>query len=185
VQDLQRPSGRGDIELVVECPDVIGSLGVEPICGCCDTPTRRRLCRFGGATEASSRHNRWIRLRLQTCPSRTSTAWARRYPTADVPVRRLGADRADHDPDPTRRTVTLRRSVLTNDLARPPLRDAEPHLQHVRGSATPRRAHQFPRAISLSARTSSSLSATSCLSRVFSTSSSFSRFTSSAFIPPY
>src|SRR5205814_2108502 len=56
--------------------------------------------------------------------------------------------------------VPLGGAVLPDDLARPPLRDAEPLLQHVRGSTSPRRAHQFPRAISLSARFSSSLSAT-------------------------
>ncbi len=58
-------------------------------------------------------------------------------------------------------------------------------LQMLDGLAFARRAYQFPSAISLSIALSSSASASSFLSRVFSCSSSFSRLASSAFIPPY
>jgi hypothetical protein len=51
-------------------------------------------------------------------------------------------------------------------------------------SASPRRAHQFPRLISRSASISSSLSAMIRFSRAFSRSRSLSRLASSAFMPP-
>jgi hypothetical protein len=82
------------------------------------------------------------------------------------------------------RLVALGGAVLTHDGARPPLRQLEPLLQHVHESASPRRAHQFPLAISRSARLSSSLSATTWLSSRFSRSNSRSRLASSAFMPP-
>lgn len=58
-------------------------------------------------------------------------------------------------------------------------------LQMLDGLAFARRAYQFPSAISLSIALSSSASASSFLSRVFSCSRFFSRLASSAFIPPY
>ncbi len=58
-------------------------------------------------------------------------------------------------------------------------------LQMLDGLAFTRRAYQFPSAISLSIALSSSASASSFLSRVFSCSRFFSRLASSAFIPPY
>lgn len=95
-------------------------------------------------------------------------------PGPQVPIRiRLGG------------LVALGGAVLTDDLTSPPLRQAEPFLEHVYGSAAPRRAYQFPLAISRSARFSSSLSATIRFSAAFSRSSSRSRFASSAFMPPY
>jgi hypothetical protein len=54
------------------------------------------------------------------------------------------------------RSVALRRAVLADDLVGPSLREAKPLMEHVNGSASPRRAYQFPRAISRSARFSSS-----------------------------
>src|SRR5205807_149256 len=56
--------------------------------------------------------------------------------------------------------VSLGGAILTDDQARPPLRNVEPFAQHVHGPTSPRRAHQFPRAISRNATFSSSLSAT-------------------------
>jgi hypothetical protein len=53
------------------------------------------------------------------------------------------------------RLMTLRRAVLTNDSARPPLRDPQAVLQHQDRLAPARRAHQFPFAISFNAATSS------------------------------
>jgi hypothetical protein len=66
--------------------------------------------------------------------------------------------------------VALGGAVLADDPARPPLRDPEPLLEHLHGSASPRRAYQFPRLISRRASISSSLSATMRLRRVFSRS---------------
>src|SRR5690606_34827159 len=74
----------------------------------------------------------------------------------------------------------LRGAVLSGNPARPPFREREPVLQHADRLAPARRAHQFPFATSRSASSSSSLSATSRLSRAFSRSSSRSRFASSA-----
>ncbi len=50
-----------------------------------------------------------------------------------------------------RRGVALRGAVLADDATGPPLRNAEPGLEHVHGSASPRRAYQFSRLISRSA----------------------------------
>ena len=83
------------------------------------------------------------------------------------------------------RLVALRRTVLPDQLARPPLRHAEHPLQMLDRAAPAGRAHQFPRPSSFSAWIWSSLSATIRLSRAFSISSSLSRRTSSAFNPPY
>ncbi len=45
--------------------------------------------------------------------------------------------------------------MLPGDLTRPPLRETEAILEHPDRLAPPRRAHQFPRAISFSAAFSS------------------------------
>ena len=82
------------------------------------------------------------------------------------------------------RLAPLCRARLTDISARPPLRDPQTVLQHADRPAPARRAHQFPFAISFNAWFSRTWSATIRLSRVFSASSSFNRFTSSAFIPP-
>jgi hypothetical protein len=83
------------------------------------------------------------------------------------------------------RLVTLRAAMLPDQLARPPLGDAEHLLQVLDGAAPAGRADQFPRPSSFRASICSSLSATIRLSRAFSVSSCFSRLTSSAFMPPY
>ncbi len=83
------------------------------------------------------------------------------------------------------RLVTLGGAVLPDQLARPPLGDAEHPLEVLDGAAPAGRAHQFPRPSSFKASIWSSLSATIRFSRAFSPSSSFSRLTSSAFSPPY
>ena len=66
------------------------------------------------------------------------------------------------------RGVPLRGPVLTDNHTRPSLRQTKPFLKHHYGSASPRRAHQFPLEISLKASISSSLSATIGFSRAFS-----------------
>src|SRR4029453_10218580 len=83
------------------------------------------------------------------------------------------------------RLVALGGAGLPDQLARPPLRDAQ-HPPGVGDGAAPAgRAHQFPRPSSFKAWIWSSLSATIRLSRAFSPSSSLSRLTSSALSPPY
>jgi hypothetical protein len=72
----------------------------------------------------------------------------------------------------------LGRAVLTDIPAGPTLRETKTILEHQDRGSTTRRAHQFPRDISRSARFSSSLSATSRFNCAFSRSSSFNRFTS-------
>src|SRR3954451_4153994 len=80
--------------------------------------------------------------------------------------------------------TALRGPVLADHPAGPALADAETVTQH-RDRPTPTgRAHQFPRATSLSAWFSSTWSATIFFSRAFSRSSSLRRLASSAFIPP-
>jgi hypothetical protein len=53
------------------------------------------------------------------------------------------------------RAMALGGAVLPDDSARPPLREAEAHLEHVGGSTSLRRAYHFPDAISFSATMSS------------------------------
>src|SRR6516165_10823756 len=72
--------------------------------------------------------------------------------------------------------VTLRGAMLPHDSARPALADAETVAQHRDRAAPTGWAYQFPFAISFSATTSSSLSATIRFSIAFSRSSSFNRF---------
>ena len=82
------------------------------------------------------------------------------------------------------RLVTLRGPMLTSQTARPPLGEPKPLLQRSNGSTPTGRAQKFPRDSSLSPWISSTWSATIRFNLAFSASSSFNRFTSSAFIPP-
>ena len=84
-----------------------------------------------------------------------------------------------------RRCEPLRRTVLADNPTRSTLRHPEPRLQHPCSIATTVRGQKFPSANSLSIALSSSASASNFFNRVFSTSSSLSRFASLAFIPPY
>ena len=86
----------------------------------------------------------------------------------------------DHSHD-----VALGRAVLPRQPARPTLREPEPFLESQDGTTSPGRAQKFPADSSFSPWMSSAWSATIRLSFWFSPSSSFKRFTSSAFIPPY
>ena len=83
------------------------------------------------------------------------------------------------------RFIPLRTPRLIHDRARPSLGDLEPSLKFGHRRTLPRRAYQFPEATCFSIWLSSDRSATSCFSRRFSSSRSFSRFASSDFIPPY
>jgi hypothetical protein len=80
VQDLDGAPGGGDSELVAQRPQVIDPPGAQPFHAGGGVPSRWRLRRLGGTGRPSWRHSRAIFLRFTTCPSRASTAWARRYP---------------------------------------------------------------------------------------------------------
>src|SRR5690606_33081757 len=86
---------------------------------------------------------------------------------------------------PRFRRVALRAAWLIDHLARTALRDLELFLKLLHGCSLARRAYQFPWATCLSILMSNSFSATISLSFLFSSSSSFRRFASSAFMPPY
>src|ERR1700679_3323101 len=75
--------------------------------------------------------------------------------------------------------------MLADDLTRTTLGDPEPRLEPLDSSAATVRGQKFPSASSLSIALSSSDSASSFFSRVFSTSSSLRRLASLAFMPPY
>src|SRR5450755_1932066 len=83
------------------------------------------------------------------------------------------------------RFVSLCRAMLPNHPASPALADTETVANHRDRPAPTGWAHQFPLAISFSARFSSAWSATIAFNCRFSRSSSFRRLASSAFIPPY
>ena len=86
----------------------------------------------------------------------------------------------DHSHD-----MALGRAVLPRQPARPTLREPEPFLEGQDGTTSPGRAQTFPADSAFRPGVSSAWSATIRLSFWFSASSSFKRFTSSAFIPPY
>src|SRR5690606_32743412 len=83
------------------------------------------------------------------------------------------------------RLEALGGAVLADHRACSSFGDPEPIAQHHHRAAPTVRGQKFPSAISLSIALSSSASARSFFRRVFSTSSSLSRFASLAFMPPY
>ena len=84
-----------------------------------------------------------------------------------------------------RGTPALGGSRLSDGPTRTTLGDRQAIHEHRNRLAAACRAHQFPFATSFKATMSRAWSATMCLSRAFSFSSSFSFLASSAFIPPY
>ena len=81
--------------------------------------------------------------------------------------------------------VTLARPRLAYRPARPTLGYAQLTLNVLDRRSTADRAQKFPWRASLRIALSSSASASSFFSRLFSSSICFSRLASSAFIPPY
>jgi hypothetical protein len=186
VQQLEDPPVSGLVELEVQRPHVIGAL--------CSQPARR--------------HRRGAQALALAAPLRDSQAFLAPQPLCALAIQRpavveqqlvratvappgpLSGDLAQAR---TQRRVirrdarlaTLRRAMLTRDLTRPPLRHTKTIHKHQDRLAPARRAHQFPFAISFSPSISTSLFATIRFNVTFSRSSSFKRFTSSAFIPPY
>jgi hypothetical protein len=82
------------------------------------------------------------------------------------------------------RVESLGGAGLADDAARPAFGDPEPHLEPPDGTSTAVRGQKFPSASSFSIALSSSASASNLFRRAFSTSSSFRRFASFAFMPP-
>lgn len=80
--------------------------------------------------------------------------------------------------------ISLRGAVLTDQLARPALRDREAVQQMRHRRPSPGRAHHFERCRSFSIEISSACSATIFFSRPFSCSRAFSRCASSSFNAP-
>lgn len=185
VEELDGAARGGDVELVVEGPYVVRVGGSEPAARCRGLTQAPALATLRGHSQAfltpqtldllaihlvalANQHG----VRPPVPPPRMGGREAPQ-PFAQVPVRvRLT------------RFVALGGAVLADDAACPSLRQTEAFLQHVHGTASPRRAHQFPRLISRNASISSSLSATIRFSRALSRSNSLSRLASSAFIPP-
>lgn len=81
--------------------------------------------------------------------------------------------------------ITLRTTGLLQNATCPALRYAQYLLDVVNGLTPSRRAQKFPFKASFRIDLSSSASANNRFKRLFSSSSSFSRFASSDFIPPY
>jgi hypothetical protein len=81
--------------------------------------------------------------------------------------------------------IALGRSVLADELARPPLRHRMPSQEVPDGVPAARRAYKFPFCRSLSIEMSKAWSATIRFKRAFSDSSAFSRCASSSFSAPY
>ena len=109
-------------------------------------------------------------------------------PIALPPIRRRQRDEArDQSGFVVRddRPMSMRRPRLTEHSAGPPLRNAQLVLHMHHGGASPERAQKFPEATSVRIMLSSAWSATSVFNRVFSRSSSLSRFAWSRRRPPY
>jgi hypothetical protein len=186
VQQLQDPAVGGLVELEVQRPHVIRPLSPQP-------PGRDRRIAHTLALAPPARHPdallapQPLRPLAVQLPALLEQQLMRaavpppRPPTGDPP--QLGSQRRVILGDA--RLMTLGRAVLSDIPARPSLGDPQTVLQHDHRLAPARRAHQFPFEISSSAEICSVWSATIRFNRVFSTSSSFKRFTSSAFIPPY
>ncbi len=156
MQQLENPAVGGLIELKVQRPDVIGRLCAQPV-------GRHRRGPEALALAPALRHAQPL---LTPQPLRTL---AIQHPalleqqlmrTPIPPPRPLARDLPQRRPQPGvvaghARLVTLRRTMLPDISARPPLGNAKAVLEHPDRLAPTRRAHQFPLLISFSAATSS------------------------------
>src|SRR3972149_3207125 len=112
-------------------------------------------------------------------------------PDPSIAVTRMLAHQLQHPPHQPplkltrQRSITLRGPWLSQDPARPTFADAQLPLGFANRLPAACRTGQFPPSTSRRMALSSSASASSRLSRWFSSSSFFSRLASSAFIPPY
>jgi hypothetical protein len=156
VQELENPPVGGLVELEIQRPHVIRPRRAQPLDG------------HGGCAEplALAPPLRHAQAFLAPQPLRALTVHApalleQQLMRAPVPPPRPAAgDPAQLRPQPliagrAGRLMALRRAVLADDHARPPLRQSQAVLQHPNRLTPTRRAHQFPFATSLSAATSS------------------------------
>ena len=156
--------------------------------GTVESPSRRRLRRRCGTRRPSSRHSRCVRLRFSFQPSSSSRRAPAGSPTADAP-REISPQLR-----PQRRVIVGPRQARDAGSSGAGRRSGTPAAPRGRaGPAASRTAWRrrdgltsFPSTISLSASISQLLVGDDPLQPARSrASSSFSRFTSSAFIPPY
>src|ERR1035437_5688856 len=186
VQQLQRPRVGRLIELEIERPHVIRPLGAKPLGRDRRLPEPSTLALALRDPEPllppQALHPLAVHLPAQLPQPMMRTTVPPPRPLHREPAQ-LGAQRRVII-GPLR-LVTLRRARLPDHPARPALTDAETVAKHRDRLAPAGRAYQFPRAISFNAWFSSTCSATIRLSCWFSRSSSFNRFASLAFIPPY
>src|SRR3954470_24362691 len=186
VQQLDHPPVGGLIELEVQGPHVIGTLGPQPAARNGRLAQALAFAAPRWDSEAFLAPQPLHALAVDRVPELTQAHVRAAVP----PPRPLDRDLAQQ---PTQHDVlvghlglvALRGAMLSHDSARPALADTEAVLQHQDRAAPAGWAHQFPRAISFSACVSSAWSATIRFNRAFSRSSSLRRLASSAFIPPY
>lgn len=182
VQQLEDPAVDGDVELEVQRLHLIRMGGAEPLGGHRRNSEPSLLAGLGRYPEALFAPQPLDLLAVHRPP-----VVSQHRPGAAVPPTGTGSGELPQTRPQrivaavTDRCIALGGAVLTGDAARSPFRTAEPLLEHMHGSAAGRRAHQFPRAISLRPSISRAWSATIRFSRLSSLSSSRSRLASSAF----
>jgi hypothetical protein len=145
MEELQDATRRGDVELVVEGPDVIRMSGKEPV------RWRRR------DPEAGSLVAPWRDPKTLFTPQtldfllveQVALSAQHRMGPAIAPAGMVGGKVAQSRPEVlvgigVLRPVTLGGAMLADDLTRPPLREAQAPLEHVGSTASLRRAHHFP-----------------------------------------
>ena len=186
MQDLDDAPGRGDVELVVEAPDVVGVGGNEAVGGCGGGPE-------AGPLVAPRRHPEAL-FTPQTLEllAVELVAFSDEHGVSSAIAPAGMGSCEGPQPGPQARIgmglewgSALGGAVLTDDLTGPSLREVESVLEHPDRPASPRRAYQFPFATSFNAAMSTAWSATMPFRALFSFSSSFSRRASLAFMPPY
>ena len=161
VQDLQGPARRGDVELVVEGPDVVGVRGLEPVRRRGGDPEARPLVAPGRDPQALFTPQALDFLAVEVVPLAAQDGMSPAIAPAGMVAGEVPQTPAQVSVGVgISGAVALGRAVLTHDLARPPLRETKSLLKYVSGLAALRRAHHFPEAISRRATISSSLSAT-------------------------
>ena len=156
VQQLEDPAVGGLVKLEVQRPYVVGCLGAQPI-------GRDRRGPQPLALAASLRHPQalFAPQPLRALAVEHPALLEQQLVRAPIPPPRpVAGDLAQRGAQPgvvagDQRRAALRRAVLPDVSARPPLRDPKTVLQHADRLAPARRAHQFPLLISFSAATSS------------------------------
>jgi len=186
VEQPQHAAIGGLVGLEVQRPHVVGTLRPEP-------PRRHGRVPEPLALAGTPRHPQALLAPQSLHPLAVHRPALLAQPMMRLAVAPARALRAERAQPRTQRLIvgrplglmTLRRAVLTDEPARPALGDAQAVAKHRDRLTPPGRAHQFPFATSFKASMLSAWSATIRFNLAFSRSSSLSRLTSSAFIPPY